>query len=136
MTGRTTSRPSDAQLVAAVKAAMRLKAWAMVDAFVDQHKSVQFSGHVSHSTEAGCANEKSSFDYMPCEDSGRIVTCVLHVGFLSIVETEKELSRLRGEVVRSDNSPARSRMARLLRKDYVRPIDRTAAKVAGGQDGR
>lgn len=135
MTGRTTSWPSDAQLLAAAKAAMRMKAWAMVDAFVDQHKAAQFSGHVSHGTQPASADQ-AGFDYVPCEDAGRVVTCVLHVGFLSIMETENELSRLRGEAVQADISPARSRMARLLNKDYVRPIDRTAAKVAGGQDGR
>jgi hypothetical protein len=67
---------------------------------------------------------------LPIDDGWR---CVLHVGFLSIIETPEELDRLqRGETgrKRNYNDPARSAIFRELPKGNVHPIDRTAMIVA------
>ena len=60
----------------------------------------------------------------------------LHLGYVSIMETDEQLQRLRNEPLSWGTSPARSRLMKRLGSDFVRPIDGTAARVAGGDDGQ
>lgn len=62
------------------------------------------------------------------------IPVLLHVGFVSVVETDEHLSRL----MTNDGPPrkprvARSRIGRTL--EYVRPIDSVAGRVAPTQSG-
>lgn len=57
-------------------------------------------------------------------------TCLLHVGFVSILETDEELARLRNEDLKEESKVARSKLHRRLPHENVHPIDRTAMIVA------
>lgn len=59
------------------------------------------------------------------------VSCVFHVGFLSVPETAGHLDRLRTERPVFSNAPARSAFLRSLQRRDLEPIDATAARVAG-----
>jgi hypothetical protein len=126
MIGRTTSTASDSQIDAAVLSALRLKAWRLVDAFVQRSRAYQFKGH--------CGEREDESAISGCRQSP--ISCVFHVGFVSIIETPEQLERLRRERVAIPSSTARSRMGRMIEREFVRPIDSTAAKVAGATDGR
>ena|ERR1043166_9083006 len=60
-----------------------------------------------------------------------VSSCILHVGFLSILETDQELARLRGhsEEVKRDQV-ARSKLVRYMANHHPHPIDRVAGRVA------
>jgi hypothetical protein len=126
MKGRITSTPSEEQFMASVRYALRVIAWNLDD---EQKRAVKKRAGKSDDSQDG--ELVASF----APQSG-IATCVFHVGFISIGETEEQLRRLRNEPVTCDFSPCRSRFINHSAAHYVFPIDATAARVAGGIDGR
>jgi hypothetical protein len=65
------------------------------------------------------------------DDSPTPVTAVLHIGFLSVPETDEMLSRLHTAPRQHDcNNPARSKMFETAQRQDVTAIDRTAAIVS------
>ena len=65
------------------------------------------------------------------DDAPSAVTAILHVGFLSVAETEEMLSLLRREPKTDEtNKPARSKMFATAQKQNVAPIDAVAERVA------
>lgn len=65
------------------------------------------------------------------DDDPDAVTAILHVGFLSLAETEEMLAKLRREPKKEEtNNPARSKMFSTAQKQAVAPIDALAGKVA------
>jgi len=65
------------------------------------------------------------------DDIPAVTTAVLHVGFLSVFETEEMVCRLRNEPLRQNcENPARSKMFATAQKQDVAPIDRTASIVS------
>lgn len=61
----------------------------------------------------------------PCFD---MVTAILHIGFLSVEETEEQLARLpEGKKEIDHNKPKRSRISKT--NEIIRPINSTASKV-------
>lgn len=65
-------------------------------------------------------------------DDRRIVTAVLHIGFLSLPETSEMVARLPEAAQSPPDSTARSRLVSEMAIRSVSPIDGTAAKVFGG----
>lgn len=67
----------------------------------------------------------------PPDDKPTAVTAILHVGFVTLPETEEMLARLQNEEPREDtNKPARSKMFEIAQKQNVAPIDALAGIVA------
>lgn len=65
------------------------------------------------------------------DDTPTPVTAVLHVGFMTIFETEEMVCRLHNEeLCQETNRPARSKMFATAQKQTVTPIDATAGIVA------
>jgi hypothetical protein len=71
------------------------------------------------------------FGWEPFDDR-RIVTAVLHIGFLSLSETSEMVARLPEATQLPSDSTARSRLVGEMAIRSVSPIDGTAAKVFGG----
>ena len=71
------------------------------------------------------------FGWAPLDDS-RVVTAVLHIGFLSLSETSEMMARLPEAAQFPSDSTARSRLVAEMAIRSVSPIDGTAAKVFGG----
>jgi hypothetical protein len=61
-------------------------------------------------------------------DFSKLVTATLHIGFLCIIESEEELSRLREGEPKSESKIARSKIGKTPLS--VQPIDRVAKRVA------
>jgi hypothetical protein len=101
--------------------ALRAKAWRIVDRYATLPQRSTVNSRI----------ERAELAY-----GTSLATCVFHVGFISICETAEQLDRLRNEPVSCDYSPARSRFIRHVGSHFVAPINVTAAKVAGGDDGR
>jgi len=120
--GRITSHLSDWQVDKTIESAMRFIAWHLVDDYLYDH----------HHNRLGSRKQASVQD----DDVAQEYTykCTLHTGFLSIIETTEQLCRLRDEGISLQGSPTRSRLCRTMHTEYVRPIDKTAARVARGQE--
>lgn len=116
MIGRTTSRMSIDQKSRAVLWELRCVAWALTDAML----------------------ARSPGDEQVLAERGRppVTTCIFHIGFVSIIESDEHLRRLRNEPVSCGSGPARPALMRTIRSQFISPIDGTAARVAGGKDGR
>jgi hypothetical protein len=70
------------------------------------------------------------------DDTPTPVTAVLHIGFLSVPETDEMLGRLNNEHRRHEcNDPARSKMFETAQRQDVIAIDRTAAIVSKPKGG-
>jgi len=116
MIGRITSKPNFQQRRRASFFMARAITWRLIDIIVDKAKEM---------------NQRCS-DLPEPTSRPEVTTCVFHVFFLTLDETEEHLSRLRNEPVRQDSAPKRSRLVSKLRTAFIRPIDRTAAKVSRG----
>jgi hypothetical protein len=66
----------------------------------------------------------------PPDDKAVAVTAVLHVGFITLAETEKMIERLQNEEqLEETNAPARSKIFKTAQKQTITPIDATASIV-------
>lgn len=69
------------------------------------------------------------------DETERVVTAVLHVGFLTLHETPGMLARLRhGREQLPGYGPARSRIFPMIETHHIAPIDAVAAKVSHGSE--
>jgi hypothetical protein len=73
------------------------------------------------------------FGWAPLDDS-RVVTAVLHIGFLSLAETSDMTARLPEAEEAPFDSTARSRLVSEMEIRSASPIDGTAARVFGGDE--
>lgn len=110
-----TSRPNDRQALWALRHALRRRAWDLIDAVIDL---------------ATAGTTETAVDVTEDPDEKAWVTCVLHVGFVCIPETDEQLRRLRSESM-TRGSPSRPAIARMLPIYHVAPINRVAMRVAG-----
>lgn len=79
-----------------------------------------------HAKRVAWLNREKSVGTAPIEDLRLFV--VLHVGFLSVEETEDHLNRLDNYEPVTTPTPARSRITK-SKLAKITPIDRTAARV-------
>ena len=126
MTGRITSLPSEDHTQRAVMAAMRLMAWQLVDRWLYEIEERLATKRAVRTQRLKAAESNAAFGYQH-----GIATCVFHVGFISISETQEQLRLLKNEPLECDFSPCRSRFMRHSLSHYVAPIDATAGRVAG-----
>lgn len=64
------------------------------------------------------------------DDPPGVTTAILHVGFLTLGETEEMVARLRNESLRENvNKPARSKMFATAQRQAIAPINALAAAV-------
>jgi len=75
--------------------------------------------------------EAGYFDVGRNSPAGGGITAILHIGFLSLPESQEMLQRLKNERP-EDSSPARSRFSKAVKKYAVAPIDATAGRVSPG----
>jgi hypothetical protein len=124
MTGRITSKR-----IHVAPYWLGLAVWNVAEDLSDDFEMLELERHTGQAIKWDAIDE-DLMSYQP-----DFVSCVFHVGFLSVPESGCQLERLRNEAPLLTNSPVRSAFLRMLERGEVTPIDATAAKV-GGDYGR